>query len=384
MIAASALLTSADASPTLAADAVRAALAKAGRQQAQEVILFLTPEFSRLIPASLAAVSRAAGCLQIFGSIAAGVATDEAWAMDRPAAAVLVLDELPTIAGVADDTKSEDTDDSGAPVFSLCGRSHLPDEWLSTNDDFSDLAGLDGTTDENDHGPGSFRESRFGLLYSDALSCRETAVWQGARLAANGHASLRFPGVDAAIGLSTGVSTSGEGAIVGAAQGHELIHLGGLSALDSLRQALPPSLRQHRPLPVHCLCAVVRGQSDDNPQLIPLLSANADGTVTLAQPVAAGSRLSWSLRLPANAEADMKEMLNELAPRCPHPTFGLFMSCIGRGPFFYAGEDRDWALFRQRFPGLPFVGAYGSGQIFSADHQHRLLQNSVITALFSA
>jgi len=77
-------------------------------------------------------------------------------------------------------------------------------------------------------------------------------------------------------------------------------------------------------------------------------------------------------------------MLDGLAPRCTAPSFGLFLSCIGRGPFFYAGEDRDWMLFRQRFPDLPFIGAYGTGQIFSADHRNRLLQNSVIAALFSA
>lgn len=368
MIAASALLTADDASPALAAAAVQAALDRAGRSQAQEVVLFLTPDFSRQAAATLAAVSRAAGCLQIFGGIAAGVVSETAWAIDRPAVAALVLADLPAIALPG---SGEDEAASGAPIFSLCGKSHLPAEWMNeaaTCDDGVPLS----------------IAPRFGLLYDDALSSRATPVWQGARLCANDFASLRFPGFDTALGLSTGLSTTDEGLPVEAASGHELIRLGGSRALDSLRQALPPSLRQQRPLPVQCICAVVRGPSDETPHLVPILSANADGTVTLAEPVAVGARLAWSLRLPANAEADMSRMLDELIQRSPQPGFGLFLSCIGRGPFFYAGEDRDWALFRQRFPDLPFVGAYGSGQIFSADHQHRLLQNSVITALFTA
>jgi len=378
MIAASSLMVADEATPKLAADAVRAALAKAGRSQAQEVILFLSPEFARLVPATLSAVTRTAGCLQIFGSIAAGVVTDDAWAIDRPAVAALVLCDLP-----APTTSDEPP---GTPVLSLCGQSHLPPEWLANP------FWPDRQPPPNDHSPTLPEppehpeppEPRFGLLYNDALSPRATPVWQGARLAAEAHVSLRFPGLDAALGLSTGLDTTGKQCLVEAANGHDLIRLDGITALESLRHALPPSLRHHRPLPVHCICSVARRDDETAAHLIPILSANADGTVTLAEPVGIGSSLSWALRLPANAEADMREMLDGLAPRCTAPSFGLFLSCIGRGPFFYAGEDRDWMLFRQRFPDLPFIGAYGTGQIFSADHRNRLLQNSVIAALFSA
>ena len=367
MIAASALLSGDDATPALAAATVELALQRAGCSQAQEVILFLSPEFFRHVAPTLSAVSRTAGCLQIFGGIAAGLVSDETWVMDRPAVAALVLADMPALADLHHDQPLENT---GSPLLSLCGKSHLPAQWMDEAGSFDAHLTLAS-------------ESRFGLLYNDSLSSHDSPVWQGARLAIDAHASLRFDGLDTALGLSTGIATDEIGATVDAAEGHELFALGGARALDALRQALPPSLRQHRPLPVHCVCAVVRGPSDNTPHLIPILSANANGSVTLAEPVAPGATLAWSLRLPANAEADMRRMLDELVPQCPHPSFGLFLSCIGRGPFFYAGEDRDWALFRERFPGLPFVGAYGSGQIFSADHHHRLLQNSVITAVFS-
>lgn len=368
MIAASALLTAEDATPALAAAAVRTALKRLGRREAQEVILFLTPEFARLAGPTLAAVSRAAGCLQIFGGIAAGVVSDEAWSIDRPAVAALVLADLPARSPRPAAESGDGT--AGAPIFSLCGKPHLPAEWLG------EAAAADSDA--------LLGRCRFGLLYNDALSSRPSPVWQGARLCAGDHASLRFDGCDAALGLSTGLSMASDGELVESADGHDLIRLGGVRALDSLRQALPARLRQNHPLPVHCICAEVHADGEATRHPVAILSANADGTVTLAEPVAAGAHLCWSLRLPADAEADMVRMLDELALRNPQPGFGLFLSCIGRGPFFYAGEDRDWALFRQRFPGLPFVGAYGSGQIFSADHQHRLLQNSVIAALFTA
>lgn len=370
MIAATALMVADEASPKLAVDTVRAALSKAGCSQAQEVILFLSPEFARIAPATLSAVTRTAGCLQVFGGIAAGVATEEGWAIDRPAAAAMVLAELP----VSDATDEEQT---GAPVLSLCGQSHLPTEWLP--DPFADNGR------KALHAPTATPpEPRFGLLYSDALSHRAAPVWQGGRVASDGHASLRFPGLDAVLGLSTGLDAGGHQQVVDVADGLDLIRLSGLTALESLRLALPPSLRHHRPLPAHCVCAIVQPDADATAHLIPILSANADGTVTLAEPVAIGTSLRWALRLPGNAEADMKAMLAQLAPDTAAPSFGLLLSCIGRGPFFYAGEDRDWSLFRQRFPELPFIGAYGTGQIFSADHQNRLLHNSVIAALFSA
>jgi len=57
-------------------------------------------------------------------------------------------------------------------------------------------------------------------------------------------------------------------------------------------------------------------------------------------------------------------------------------SCIGRGPYFYGGEDRDLQALTSRFPGLPVLGLYGSNQIAPLNGG-RLLHNGVVTALFS-
>ena len=62
------------------------------------------------------------------------------------------------------------------------------------------------------------------------------------------------------------------------------------------------------------------------------------------------------------------------------PAFALMFSCIGRGPFFYGGEDRDLLALRERFPDLPILGVYGSGQLAPTQQLH----NAVVTALIGS
>jgi len=63
------------------------------------------------------------------------------------------------------------------------------------------------------------------------------------------------------------------------------------------------------------------------------------------------------------------------------PRFGLMFPCMGRGPMFYGGEDRDQKILSARFPGLPFIGFYGNGEIAHFDGANRLLQYSTVLAL---
>ena len=71
----------------------------------------------------------------------------------------------------------------------------------------------------------------------------------------------------------------------------------------------------------------------------------------------------------------------------PAPVCALVFSCIGRGPYFYGGNDRDLDAICKRFPGLPVLGTYSTGQIAPSNCSHgrsnRPLQNSVVTALVS-
>ena len=91
MTIATALVTGNEPIPQLAEKAVQQALGKAGLTHANGVLLFLTPEFARHAQHTVTAAARAAQCTQVAGGIAAGVFTESGWAVDRPAAAVMVL-----------------------------------------------------------------------------------------------------------------------------------------------------------------------------------------------------------------------------------------------------------------------------------------------------
>ena len=150
------------------------------------------------------------------------------------------------------------------------------------------------------------------------------------------------------------------------------------------RRALPAELRTDPPL--HRVVLILA--SDD--LAVPILSTNADGSLTLATALAVGEQVRWAIRQPLSAEQDMRQSL--LVPPQGSvavdpekaPDFALMFSCLGRGPLFYGNEDRDLLVFREHFPGVPLVGAYGSGQIAPVGNANRLFQNTVVTLLYES
>jgi small ligand-binding sensory domain FIST len=57
---------------------------------------------------------------------------------------------------------------------------------------------------------------------------------------------------------------------------------------------------------------------------------------------------------------------------------------MGRGPYFFGGEDRDLAIVKERYPGLPLIGAYGGGQIAPLFDGNRVVHNAAVLGLFKA
>ena len=119
---------------------------------------------------------------------------------------------------------------------------------------------------------------------------------------------------------------------------------------------------------------------EDSGQAISILSINADGSLTLAEPLPTGTRARWAIRQPLGSEQEMRDRLRE-AVAGPPPRAGLMFSCIGRGPLFYGNEDRDRLAFCEQFPDLPLLGAYASGQIAPCGGENRLHQYAVATLL---
>jgi len=349
MSAATALVAGNEAQPQLAEEAVRQALAATGDARANGVLLFLSPEFARHAQPAVLAAARAAQCTQVFGSLAAGLCTERGWSLDRPAAAAMVL---------SGDTALAPAETAGnAPLLCLTG-SPFPSEWAHSR--------------------------RYGMLFHG--SGDDGAVWQMGRLVEHGGAEAHLPGTRLHLVRSYGMRRLGDPLPAGRMRGYDLLDVGGLPALDSLLRHLPADWRDR--LPIHQINVVVeadamRSADGNATRVAAILSANADRSLTLTAPLQAGDRLSWAIRQPVAAEADMRSAL-DAADLPGRPDFALFFSCIGRGPYFYGGEDRDLAALIERHPGMPLLGAYGTGQIAYAGGGSRQLQNAVVTALFNA
>ena len=222
---------------------------------------------------------------------------------------------------------------------------------------------------------------RAGLLDAEAVT------WSHGRVAEQPGAEIRLPGVHTRLCLSPGLRRLNLPLTVNAATGYDLRQLGGLAPIDSLRRHLPAELRAEPPL--HQI-VVARAIPSNGPAAevftwdepgIPILTANADGSLTLAEPLAIGEQVHWAIRQPLSAEQDMRQSLLAAVDPEKKPDFALMFSCLGRGPLFYGNDDRDLLVFREQFPGVPLIGAYGSGQIAPAGGRNRLFQNTVVTLL---
>lgn len=318
----------------LAEKAVGQALARAELDRAGSVLLLLTRDFIHQAQAAILAAARAAGSLNIFGCCCSGLFTENGWLLDQSGAAALVLeDATPTASG------------SAGPNLSFSNHSILPFAWQ---------AGM----------------PRHGLLESN------TAVWAHGRLSTDGCSETCLPGWRTHVALSTGLCRLGAAQRVDRCRVYDLQQVAGQLAIDNLRQHLPEACREFPPL--HHLNILRQGEQAG----IAILSINADGSLTLAEAVQAGEEITWAIRQAESAAADMHQTLAAVAPSTLQPEFALMFSCIGRGPLFYGHDDRDLAAVRQRYPSLPLLGAYGTGQITRCGARNRLFQNSVVTLLF--
>jgi len=346
------------ADPMLAKQAVRAAMARADMEHPQAVLLYLSSDFAQDPQPALTAAARAAGCLQVAGCTAAGVFTEEDWVLDAPAAAALVLGEG---TGLRPAQRME----ADGHELTLAAPNALDLLWLT--------------------GGGH----RFGGVSGDATGRGAYSVWGGGRVQDSGRCELELSGISLKVGVSQGIRPLSRPLPIERVEGHDVRRLGGVDALASLARELPLSQRAPERIPTHLLMAGVPYGDQDGAleegrfHLHPVVAANpADKSVTVAGHLAPGMDLFWAMRLPQAAEHDMTAMLSRLADDRPDaPAFGLMFPCMGRGPYFYGGEDRDIHVLKQRFPGMPFAGFYGNGEIAHLDGANRLLQYSVVLAL---
>lgn len=342
----------------LAAAVVKEALFRAGTDIARGVLLFLTTDFMHQAHAAVVAASRAANCLQVTGCTASGILTDEDWVLDRPAACAMVFGSGFGLGA----PRGADT-----PLLTLAAPSAATDNRLS----------------------GDAR--RYGLLSTDNSAHGAGRIWCHGKMASDARCETTISGVSAAIGVSRGVHSLGR-PLPAVTRGHDVLKVGNHAALNALLRELPLEMREMEKLPFHLLSAgIVSGDptnaiEEGRYTLVPVIAASHDErSVTLTAQLEPGAHLFWTMRQALATENDMRQTADRLAGELGMaPEFGLLFSCMGRGPYFFGGEDRDLAAVKERFPGLPLIGAYGGGQIAPLFDGNRVVHNAAVLGLFAA
>ena len=344
--------------PSLVTEAVEQALKRMDTPVASGLLLFLSADFARHAQDAVAAASRAANCLQVYGATFPGVFTEDDWVLDGAGVAVLAFR--------ADLSLTPASNGSTAPRLSLAEPSCLPDTWRT--------------------GP----PARFGALATDAAGQGAGRVWSRGRVISEGAVELELRGLQARLGCSRGLQALTAPAGVSAAVAYELQGIDGQGALDHLLAALPPGFDTP---PLHlAFAAILDADADDEGlnafsagryHLVPLIGANpSERSLTLTEQIPTGARLVWCLRSPEAALTDTAAMLERLAPPdAPAPTAAVMLSCMGRGPYFFTDGDRDLALVTECFPRLPIIGAYSAGEIAPTPTGNALVHNSAVLAL---
>lgn len=359
MSIATGLATGRSATPALVEQAISIALAKAGLSIPNSVLLFLTPEFAHDPAPALKAALRASSCTQIVGCSAAGIFTEQEWVLDAPAAAAMVFGGNTSLQPINEPA-------AGQSLLSLAAPNAIDTSWIEA--------------------PGQ----RFGGVSGDATGRGPFKVWCGGKIAASGRCEVEIAGASARIGVSQGVRAISAPLEVTQVSGYDLLTLRQQPALNVLARELPLEVRELERIPLHLLMAGVTigdpntAISEGRFRLTPIISTNADDrSVTLSQRLALGERLFWALRQPLAAERDMRHTLELLRDANPAPPrFAMSFPCMGRGPYFYGGVDRDLDLVKARFPGLPLIGFYGNGEIAPFNGSNQLFQYAVVISLF--
>lgn len=358
MKVATSIVLGTQATADLAAQAVTNAMQKADISIASSVLLFLTSEFADNPQDAIKAAAKAANCMQVMGCSATGIFTEEDWVLDAPAAAAMVFGGDVTL-------ELPNNNFGNQPLLTLTAPNAINSTWLN-----------------NSH-------RRYGGVSGDAIGQGPFSVWQNAKGDVSGYVEAFFSGVSIATGTSHGLQLLTQPQQIQQTQKFDLIQLNHQAPLNGLQKAWKFHSKNDEAVPLHLVIAIyadsVEAIAHGDFNQTTIISCDEDnGYVTLAQSLQPGQFLSWALRATSAAEADITIMANHLAEKlCSPPNFGLLFSCLGRGPYFYNGIDRDLNVITQTFPGMPLLGFYGNGEVAYINGCNQLLPYSAVLSLFS-
>ena len=291
------------------------------------------------------------------GCSASGIFTEEDWVLDAPAAAAMVFSDDIFLTPMKKHASSK-------PLLTLTAPNAINSTWLNNGN------------------------KRYGGVSGDAIGQGSFSVWQNAKSELSGYTDAFFTGVEVEIGTSHGLQLLSQPKRVDESQQLDLIQLSEQSALNALQKTWKFHSKTDSAAPLHLIMAVYADSAEaitagEFNQTSIIGRDENKGSVSLAQPLKTGQYLCWALRDSSSAQSDMALMCNRMAMALEMPaSFGLMFACLGRGPYFYDGIDRDLEIVKHTFPNTPVLGFYGNGEISCINDQNQRLPYTVVLSLF--
>lgn len=352
------LAKGAKAIPQLAAEAVMQAMRKANITHPASVLLYLTTEFAANPLPAIKAAASAASTTQVMGCSASGIFTEEEWVLDGAAAAAMVFSENPFL--TVNSAEKRDY------LLTIAAPSALNATWLNSE------------------------HPRFGGVSGDATGRGPFSVWHHGRGLPSGYCEIGVDKKNLALGISHGIKMLSSPRKVTSSQALELQSVANIPALNSLASACKKQAFSGDTVPHHLLMVAYATHAEafntgDYQVASIVMSDDEANILTLSQPIKQGSWICWAIRDASSALIELQLLAEKLQGTLnTTPDFGLIFSCLGRGPYFYDGDDLDLLAVKARFPQLPIIGFYGNGEIAPVIGTNTLLPYSAVLGLFAA
>ncbi len=307
--------------PELVAQTVSAALRKTSATTANSVLLLLTPHYASQTLSALRAATQTSQCLQVSGCVAPSIMTDSAISQNQPACAAMVF--------------------TGPWSFQTASQGGC-DCWL---------------------GHSGRNQAAFSGACLSTPGNPAHPVWRAGRIEPSQELCLNLPFVHKQKIIAQGAQALTAPLPVKECYGQDLAALGSERALPMLARELPVEWRHLPDIPISRLAAgLVLGDPQDairegRYRLLPIQGTNAvTQTVTLPEILPEGSWLFWAHIQPAHTERSLRQQLAGLRESNASPLFGFSLSSRLRSHALPDQANRDWAVLRDTWPGLPMIG----------------------------
>lgn len=354
------------ASPADAAlEAALEALARAGSERADLVLVFVTGDAHAATHELLHAVRRVTGARSVVGCSGAGVLTERREIEGESAVAVLAVnDERLVATPFLVEDQAQAGPEVGVEVARQAGTTLAEGGCLLVLPDVEGLSPgglLDGL------------QAELGFVPVIGAVAAGTPLFElyNTEAARGGLAGVALSGPRPVIGVAQGCTPIGEPYVVTRAEGNVVMEIGSRPALEVLKKAihaLPdgPTRVQRAGIFAGLAMDPTKSPLERGDFLVRnLLGADsASGALAVAEPVKVGQTIQFQIRDAESSREDLQATLDGVARQLGgrRPAFGCYFDCAGRGRGLYGVPDHDVKLIRTCLGEFPLVGFFGNGE----------------------